>query len=463
MTSNFASSFVGGRERAPLIIAGILSALAYLYLALHSGQYGEASLTQLLTVCAVCLLVQGVVFYLVITDRLELNWLDLLFFAVLFRLIGVNAYPVLEDDFFRYLWDGWVSVTTGSPYGVPPSDFFAQDDLSDRWSDILDGINYPDVPTVYGPTAQWLFELSYHIAPGQVWPLQILAAAADIGVILVLRLLVPLRWLFLYAWSPLLVKEFAFTAHFDVVGVFFLVLGLFLRTRQISRPDQIWVNIAVGILVGLACGIKIFALLAAPFLLQIDWRGWLSFLLTIVLIAIPFGFVAAWLPDGLYVMGSDWLFNAPIYISAGALFGWESLTTIKIVCVVLFAGLAATLFLKRCGRDLLPLTQTLRSTTPKTEPEHYLSALTLLFGCLLFVLPVFNPWYLVWWLAFAALRPSITAWTCSVVVLLSYITGINTGDPGLQLYEQPIWVWYLEFGAIGIALLADGRRVIRLA
>lgn len=458
LTRNLALSLTAmDWRRLPVIVAGMLCTMAYLYLATSSTEYGVATLSQMFWVCGAANTILLVVFYLVGRDTLHLTWWDVLVFAVLFRAIGLFAYPVLEDDFFRYLWDGWQTETRGSPYDVAPAVFFAVE-LPDMWFDVLDGISYPDVATVYGPTAQWLFALSYSIAPGEVWPLQFIAALADIGVILVLRQLAPLRWALLYAWSPLLIKEFAFTAHMDVVGVFFLMAALQLRVQQASEARHVFISVAVGGLLALACGVKIFAVVAVPFLLQSDWRGWLAFCLGLIILALPFGVLSAWLPAGLQAMGSDWLFNAPIYITAAAGWGVSGLAVAKILCAILFVGLAMMIFLKSCGHGLWPKVGRSGLKVPAVKPADYLSAMTFLFGALLFTLPVLNPWYLVWWLALAVLRPSITAWTCAVVLLLSYASGINLGDPNLQLYEQPVWVLALEFGAVVVALGLDVMR-----
>ena len=99
------------------------------------------------------------------------HW-TVIFFAIVFRVLGVLAFPVLEDDIFRYLWDGRMSIELGSPYGLIPSDYFDHAGISARFEEILGLINYPNIATVYGPTNQWVFALSYLVAPGESWPLQ---------------------------------------------------------------------------------------------------------------------------------------------------------------------------------------------------------------------------------------------------------------------------------------------------
>ena len=107
-------------------------------------------------------------------------------FAVLFRLIGFFGGPLYEDDFYRYLWDGYRFWTAGSPYGSAPSQFFGREDLPGNLEEILGGVNNPDIPTIYGPVCQMTFLLAWWIAPGQLWPLKLIYPAADLGLMALL-------------------------------------------------------------------------------------------------------------------------------------------------------------------------------------------------------------------------------------------------------------------------------------
>ena len=78
-----------------------------------------------------------------------------------------------------------------------------------------------------------------------------------------------------------------------------------------------------------------------------------------------------------------------------------------------------------------------------------------LYGAFLAASPVINPWYLLWLLPFAAIVPSVWAWTASVAILLGYVTGLTLNDYDLQLYQHPSWIRPLEFGLILLALAYD--------
>ena len=273
--------------------------------------------------------------------------------------------------------------------------------------------------------SQWLFALAYLIAPGEIWPLQLILSIADMAIILILLRLSQPNNVLLYAWCPLIIKEFAFTAHPDVLGAFFIVFALLMvKKRQL---------VSVGVLLACAAGVKVFAVLITPFLLRFHIRAWLAFLATACIIALPFGIIDAWVPQGLKAMSGNWLFNAPLY---ELLSNWLSISTIKVILVIALAFIA--------GAYLL-FTLFDRQPTEKIRGD-------LLYGVLLLAIPAFNPWYMVWLLPFAVLRPSLWAWTASTTLLLSYATGINLDDNTLEAYQLPTWVITLEFSLILVAL-----------
>ena len=440
--------------RWPIWLGGLLCTAGYFYLAVQSKGYGGVELGEFLWVLTGVSIVTLALFFCVARGLVRIGLKEILLFAVIFRLTGVWAEPVLEDDHFRYMWDGWMTLNQGTPYDSPPSAWFDSDQVPEAFEVVLDGINYPDVPTVYGPTAQLVFAASTLIAPASILPLQLVAALADLLILVLLARLVGLQWLLLYGWSFLLVKEFAFTAHIDVVGAALLMGAYWLR--HIRDQASIWVSLLVGCLAAAALGIKVFALIALPFLLQFDWRSWFSCIATVCLLSVPFGFYSAWLPGGLIAMGEGWIFNAPLYfvgLWAAEWIGPDIILGLRYVGLGLFAGIA--LFI---GWKYLVVPRAHGTFWVTVTPEHYLSGLCWLWCALLLLSPVFNPWYLVWWLPIACIYPNRTAWVCSIAVMLSYISGLNLQDTSLFAYQQPTWVVSVETLAIATALLLDWRR-----
>lgn len=350
-------------------------------------------------------------------------------FAVLFRLVGIITAPQFEDDYFRYLWDGFVLSELGNPYQYPPSHYFTGDHIPAPYQRVLDGINYPDIPTIYAPTLQFSFLLAHWTLPAQVMGLQLIYSTADVILILLLSKMTDRRNLMLYAWNPLVIKEVAFTAHPDVLGTMFLIAAMYFVK---SRPRLSVMSLALSV-----CA-KPFAWVIAPFiLLQHRKKNLLLFAVIVLVIYIPFLATGATDLTTLSVFGKSWEYNAALYTVASR---FLPATDARLLCGVLFAAL----YLVYARR-------------------YYVSGRTeirgdMLLGGLLILSPVINPWYLVWILPFAALHRDVWPWVASFAVLLSYFTGQNIGDSGLAGYEQAVWVKTVEFGMIAIAVVFDVSR-----
>ena len=420
------------REHVSIIAVGVISAFAYLYLALTTQNYEQPTLSAFLFVMLLCGLLSFALCGYYQKGGRQIPISLLLGFAVLFRLIALWGLPIFEDDFYRYLWDGKLLVETGQPYGVAPAAFFGSDGLTEKFEDILSQINHPNIATVYGPFCQWVFAVGYLIAPGEIWPLQLIFGLADMAIVLMLLRMAKPNWVMLYAWSPLMIKEFAFTAHPDVLGVA-LLLGGFLLMKS-NR----WVFAAV--LLALAAATKVFALILIPFLLGFRIRAWFVFGVTALLVALPFGVLQAWKPEGLDAMATSWLFNAPIYL---LLLQWFSFSTVKSVLLGTFVVFWALYLAREMYWE--------RMTDSARKPFRP----DVLFAVFFLCAPVLNAWYYVWLLPFAVIYPSMTAWVGSVALCLAYVSGINMLNSELGLYEQPMMVLVIQFAVIAIAFIWD--------
>ena len=354
----------------------------------------------------------------------------LVFWAVAFRLVGLVGGPFFEDDFYRYLWDGYRFATAGTPYGVAPEAFFLDMSVPPALRSVLDQVNNPDLPTIYGPTTQVLFLLGYWLQAGSVSALQALLIGADLATIALLLRLAPARNVLLYAWCPLVVKEIAFTAHPDGLGVCLLIAAIVLASR---RRDG-WAAACLG----LAVGAKVFALLLVPLvLIRAGIKHWCIFAATLALLYGPFLLAGATDLGTLLVFAREWEFNS-------AAFG--------LLAAVLPPNLVKLALAGAFGVFWLWYYRQYRSTGGDVPRGDWV------YGLFLLAAPVINAWYLLWLLPFAVVHPSRWAWTASVAVLLSYITGLHLGNYEMQAYAQPWWVRPVEFGVIFIAFLFDCLR-----
>ena len=55
-----------------------------------------------------------------VSKKLSLN--EILFFGISFRLVLFFAYPWLSEDFYRFIWDGFVIGENINPYEYTPSE-----------------------------------------------------------------------------------------------------------------------------------------------------------------------------------------------------------------------------------------------------------------------------------------------------------------------------------------------------
>lgn len=429
------------KNALPLMFSGVLLISGCLYLTSVSRNYADAGLADLWWACGfgtiVCF---GCWYYYHKTDK-PVSIALLLFLALALRFICMAIYPILEDDFFRYLWDARMFVETGSPYELAPAEFFGDDELPEKFENILSYINYPDVATVYGPVTQLSFALAYMLIPGEVWVLQLLYGLLDFAIVLMLTRLAPAKYVILYALNPLVLKEFSITAHPDVLGIFFIVAALLSQRREYY--------LFTAVLLALAVGSKIFAIIIAPLLLGFRVKSWLVFAGSLVAITLPFLPSNPWASGGLGAMTESWLFNSPLHLLAVYIADhfvadefwrvWLPVST-KIVMLLLFSAI----WCLYAYRYVVSRTVSI----PRGD---------WLYGLFFLCVPVLNPWYLIWLLPFAVIYPSRWAWTASIAILLAYASGINLSNSELGAYQQPAIYIALEYSIVFIALCWDWR------
>lgn len=456
--SNMASKahFTGFRTSLVFIGAFVAVLALWISVCVISRNPGAQALPQFLVLSAAMMLCTVAVVWHHHVHEIQIAFRWVFISALILRLVSLIGEPLFEDDYFRYLWDGLQTATTHDPYTLAPAIFFDRD-VPELFEPILSFINYPDIATVYGPVAQWLFALGYFIAPADIWPLQLLAGLADLAVLYLLFKLGAGNALLFYAWSPLLLKEFSLTAHPDIYGVLGLMLSVYAVYRHHAVPG--------GIALALACGAKVFAILALPYLLTrtVSIRFWgrfiAAFAVCIAAITAAFGTIKIWVPEGLMAMADSWLFNAPLYLLLLQVLEFQ---TIKLLLLSAFIVYGLIAFLRR-----LKVVQKSYNDTALTYQWQSSSATfrgDYLYGLFLLALPVLNPWYVVWILPFASLYPSVWAWTTSFAVLLSYWYGINIATAGASVFDQPHWsLVALEYTIILAVSLIIGPIVARKA
>lgn len=354
-------------------------------------------------------------------------------FAVMLRVTLVPFAPILETDFHRYMWDGAVAACGVNPYQYAPVEVsrlsrpdhrnlygpaeLRELELLDRVRRIgrLDEhfarINHPKAPTIYPPMAQALFSLAFRLAPGQPAMLKLLILLCDLAVmamvVVVLGMLGrPREQVVVYAWCPLILKEYANTSHVDPLATLLVLVGVTLLVRERRGMG--------GLALGLATLAKVYPIAVAAVLLRrLGLRGVAVFLATVAAFHAPYLSIGTHVFDGLLMFAGDWEFNSGLFtvvmrtvqlaipakgsIELHRLLGsgwWPDELTIgpyqiaKLLCFIV--GLLALIWLSRQNSD---------------DPAAIFRKTFATVALLVLLSPVSNPWYYGWVMPFVALFP----------------------------------------------------------
>ena len=381
------------------------------------------------------------------------------------RLVLLASVPILEIDYFRYLWDGGVLAAGLNPYAVAPAEVLAGtapeawQALGQAAGDTLEQINYPHLTTIYPSLAQGAFALAHWLEPWSLSALRLTLLGFELaGLALLLLLLRELGrsplWAALYWWNPLVAKELINSAHMDALLVP-VILGALLLA---ARGRGLWSSA----LLALAAGIKLWPALLLPSLLRPLWPRRLLVLAATALFAVLAALLLA--PQvltkldggaGLVAYAQGWERNDALFgllrgatallLEAFGLFHWNAERLARALLAVILIGLSLGLNLRAA------------------QSATILCQRTLFVVAALFLLsPTGYPWYFVWLAPLLAVVP-VTGLLALTVMLPLYYLRFYFAERGQAEVFDTYVVW-LEFAPVYLLLLAQalgrvGRQV----
>ncbi len=339
------------------------------------------------------------------------------------RAAFLAAPPSLSGDLFRYVWEGKVLAHGLDPYRLSPSDpaLAALRDVA-----IHPFVNHPELAAIYPPLALAGYAAISAISPS-VLAIKLWCVANEIALVIVLLAWIKRRGLspanvLVYAWNPLVIVEFAGSAHNDPAGMLWLALALMWAER---RPVGAALALAAGVLTKLA------PLVAVPFLV-LRWP-WRARMVAFVSIAAGLAAYFVWTrqpASGLAAYGGNWRNNELAFHYLALWTGSDAVAR-----AIAAAAVAAVL-----GFALA------RGTAPER-------ATLLGFRTALLLSPVVHPWYLGWTLMFEPLKPSWPWLILSLTMILNY--GVFATPAAGRSFHLPLaWRW-IENGiplAVAIAM-----------
>lgn len=377
------------------------------------------------------------------------------------RLAMFFSLPMMEDDWYRYIWDGAVTAHGLNPFerapaavrlAVNPSS--AQDSvfaaLATDSGQVLERINHPHLKTIYPPVAQAAFAAAHLLAPWSINGLRAVLLLCDIASLLLLvallgRLGLPPAMSALWWWNPLLIKEIYNSAHMDIFLVP-LLLGAILAVS--SRR-----LLLASLLLALAVGVKVWPVILLPLLLRAHGAGWrrvvpslLLFGVFCLLLYFPLAGRISAGASGFGAYFSSWemndgLFMLPLWLWRGLSGGapWAELATRVTVGVMLAVWV---LWLCRTPWD-----------NPGQLARYCLYAVAMMF----MLSPTQFPWYFCWLLPLLALVPMRSLLLLTVLLPVYYLRFHFDGYGLVKLFDN--WIVWVEYLPV-LAMMAFEWRAV---
>lgn len=371
------------------------------------------------------------------------------------RALVLPTTPILEDDFYRYQWDGAVTAAGQNPYRYPPARFVTApaiegllaatgvkptppppgyEPLAKAGRDTLLRVNNPHVATIYPPLAQLGFAAGHTLTPWRLtgWKLVVLAAEMLTFTLLIGALragALPVIWSAFYWWHPLALKELTNSAHMDALLLPFLAGALWAVLAQRAR--------LIALTVAGAAAVKLWPLVILPALLR-RTRGAVvlgiaAAVVTLVLIAPQLAALSA--DAGLNRYATDWQRNAlafPALVAVFSPFAHDPAAIVRLVVAAIIIG-----WVVQCWRR------------DAAAPADRIRAAATAVLLLILLSPTGYPWYVLWLAPFAAVQPRLP-----VLVIMAAAPGYYF-DFWAQIQDEPDrWRWIAPLLSAGPAWLA---------
>ena len=394
----------------------------------------------------------------------QLRWLAGVGIAL--RLALVFAFPLLSDDVYRFLWDGYLIAAGHNPFAELPGYYLeAGRAVPGLTQELFDKLNSPEYYTIYPPVAQavftaavWLFPTSWY---GAAVVMKLFLFACELGTLFLLwqllrehgeaagaqvqgdgresRVVGPAN--LLYYWlNPLIILEITGNLHFEGAMVFFLLLAYYFLRRSA------WVRAAAAMAASVAS--KLLPLLLLPYLIRRLWGrpfwvfsvafGVCCLLFFAPLLLAP-GFLSGF-SSSLELYQQKFEFNASLYYLARAVgywwVGWNQIAVLgPFLAKVAAVGILVLALLDGRGGW-------------RSLPEGWLFAFVLYLLCATTV----HPWYL----SVPLVLCCFTRWRFPLVwsafIMLTYVSYAT--DP----YQENLLLVGLEYGVVAVFATYEYRR-----
>jgi alpha-1,6-mannosyltransferase len=437
-----------------LTLIGCHMALAWLSPEFH---YGRPLSEEPVTTLVALLLTAGAIFLIAAwrvafrrsTKETVLPWVICV--GIFLRGIMFVSTPMLEYDYYRYLWDGAVLANGINPFLYSPKQ--AVDTtapvastlgrLAHESGDVLARVSFPELRTIYPPVAQAAFAAAYVLRPWSEFALRTILALFDAATLILLLIILrdlklSLSLVVIYWWNPLVIREIFNTMHLDVIALPFALAAvvLALKGRQVEG----------AVALALAVAAKLWPLVLLPVILRPLFRAPRRLFISLGV----FGLASAilFLPvflsgiddsSGFVAYGRYWEMNDAAYrlILSGVKYGlamlsldmsWGQATSRTLACLILAFW---ALWLTR---------------SELVDPKQAWNSCLLIVAAVFLLSPTGFPWYYLWVVPFLAISPRPSLLLLNCFLPLYYLVYHYRGLGDQSIFDNlVVWAEYLPF------------------
>ncbi len=188
--------------------------------------------------------------------RSVISFRFLLFFGIAYRLIFVFSVPTLSDDFYRFFWDGILTLNRINPFAYLPSEIMENPAISipQLTNGLYSSLNSPDYYTVYPPVCQLVFWISAYVGTGNIFValtvMKTVIFTAEMASIYLMWHLLKLLHLkreltLFYILNPLVIIELTGNVHFEALLITFMLAAAWYFHKNNLAGTAIAMSLAI--------------------------------------------------------------------------------------------------------------------------------------------------------------------------------------------------------------------------
>ena len=369
--------------------------------------------------------------------RLDVKFTVVLGLAILFRLVFLFSIPELSDDYFRFIWDGLLSLNGINPFLELPSYYMEQglNQVKGLDASLYHSLNSPNYFTIYPPVNQLTFAIGAFgfKLNGYGFGVTLMRLVILLGEGLTVFYLIKIckhlgvstKNVLLYALNPLIIVELVGNLHFEALMISFLCMAIYYLLKQ--KYDL------SAVLFALAVNTKLLPLMFLPlFWNYIGWKKSVRYYLIVggltIIFFMPFLSVEmlSHLSKSVNLYFKSFEFNASLYY----LIRWIGFQLVGYNII----GIA--------GRSLSILVLGIilyMSFHKKNIKTPLLKRMFWAFAIYLVCATVVHPWYISTLVFFSVFLPYRFALIWSGMALLSY-AAYQT-----EAYIENLWLVAIEY------------------